>query len=95
MARKRRQFSGEFKARVALEALKEDRSLAELASKHEVHPNQITRWKREVRKGLSGIFSSPAQDNSEQEELIARLYEKIGRLEVELDWLKKKSGQLE
>jgi len=94
MARKPRRFSREFKARVALEAFKEQSSLVELASKYDVHPNQITKWKREARQALPEVFGTVKPTDVVQEELIAKLYEKIGRLEMELDWAKKKAEQL-
>ena len=93
MARKPRRFSREFKARVALEALKEQKSLVELASKHDVHPNQIGKWKRDARRALPEVFGTVKPVDVAQEELIAKLYEKIGRLEMELDWVKKKALQ--
>lgn len=95
MARKKRGFSREFKARVALEALQEQRTLAELASKHNVHPSQVTRWKKEARLALPEVFGTAKPDDGAQEQLIAQLYEKIGRLRMELDWLKKKSSEVE
>jgi transposase len=93
MENKRRKFSGVFKAKVALAAIKGDRTLAELASEFGVHPNQITKWKRQLLDGLPGIFSGGSrQDPGRQEALTDRLYQQIGQLKVELDWLKKKSG---
>lgn len=88
--RKRRTLSPSFKARVALEALREDKTLAELASKHDVHPNQISAWKRAAREGLVDVFGRGEKTAQDTEALVAGLYEKIGRLEMELDWLKKK-----
>lgn len=89
--RKRRTFSREFKVRVALEALKEQKTLAELASEFELMPKQISQWKQEAKASLPEVFgtSTPNAD-TDQEALVAGLYEKIGRLEMELVWLKKK-----
>lgn len=87
--RKRRSFSKEFKAKVALEALRERETLAELASRYGVHPNQISSWKRQVRQALPEIFNGKWKAEDQEKET-ARLYEEIGRLKVELDWLKKR-----
>ncbi len=93
MGKARRRFSASFKAKVALAAAKGDQTLAELASHFGVHPNQITKWKRQLLDGLPEIFSDGhRQDLRQQEALTDRLYQQIGQLKVELDWLKKKSG---
>ena len=93
MKRGRRNHSAEFKARVALEALKGIKSMSELASEYEVHPNQISKWKKQVMEELPGIFSERRKrETASEEELKSRLYQQIGQLQVELDWLKKKSG---
>lgn len=90
MARKRRKFSGSFKARVALEALKGDKTTAELASEHGVHPSQVTAWKKQLRKAAAGVFDGGATTGKQEEELTAPLFEEIGRLKMELRWLEKK-----
>jgi putative transposase len=93
MKNKRRNHSAAFKAKVALEAVKEDKTIAELASQYEVHPSQIAKWKKQLLESLPEIFSSRQQNEHEdQEALMAQLYQQIGQLKVELDWLKKKSG---
>jgi len=90
--RMRKQFDKEFKVKVARAALKEDRTLAELSSHFGIHTNQISRWKSQAIIGLSEIFSGKHDDrHRDQEGLISELYKKIGELEVEKDWLKKKS----
>lgn len=82
-----------FKAKIALEALREEKTSAELASQYQVHPTQIRTWKAQAVKGLADLFSNK-KNKAEQEnaELIEELYKQIGQLKVELDWLKKKSG---
>jgi transposase len=89
----RKNFSAEFKAQVALEALKGDQTINAIAGEHGVHPNQVTNWKKEAQGGLVELFSVRRGRKSQIE---AReqdaLYSQIGRLKVEVDWLKKKSG---
>jgi putative transposase len=93
MKNKRRNHSAQFKAKVAMEAAKGDKSIAELASQYEVHPNQITKWKKQLLESLPEVFSRSRQkDRHRQDELTEHLYQQIGQLKVELDWLKKKSG---
>lgn len=96
MQGKRRKHSAQFKAKVALEAIRGEKTASELASLYEVHPNQISRWKSQVMAALPDIFSSQRQrekrDWSEREE---ELYKQIGKMKVELDWLKKKTGLLD
>lgn len=93
MSRKRRQFSGAFKAKVALAALKGQQTVAQLASEFEVHPNQIMQWKKQLHETSAEVFSRSRESRQQdQEALTASLYEQIGRLKMELDWLKKKSG---
>lgn len=93
MTTQRKQYSAEFKAKVALEAIKGNKTINEIASHYEVHPNQITQWKKQVLDEVPQIFSNRrAQAQKDQAELTASLYQQIGQLQVELDWLKKKSG---
>jgi transposase len=90
---KRRRFSAAFKAEVALEAIKGERTINEIASARQVHPNQVTGWKKQALSGLAEVFSEGRSRKSDEEARLAeRLYEQIGRLKVELDWLKKKTG---
>ncbi len=85
----RRKFSAEFKARVALEAIKEQSTLAELAVKYEIHPNQITEWKKIFLANARLTFTEKLPEKKQEEE-VRRLYEQIGQLKVENDFLKKK-----
>jgi transposase-like protein len=93
MPTQRKQYSAEFKARVALEALKGLKTINELASTYGVHPTQITHWKHRLQKEMSEIFSVRRDKRErDQEALQAQLYQQIGQLKVELDWVKKKAG---
>jgi transposase-like protein len=85
--------SARFKAKVALEAVKGAKTLSELASKYEVHPNQIRQWKKQLLDQISDIFVDKRKRKSnDDEKLKEQLYQQIGKLKVENDWLKKKSG---
>lgn len=85
---KRRSYSSEFKAKVALEALKEQQTLQQLAQKYEVHPNQISSWQQEFVQNSASVFTK----GKKKEEAVdtAKLYEEIGRLKIEVDFLKKR-----
>jgi len=90
MGKPRRSFTADFKARVALEALKEENTLAELSAAHKVHPNQISSWKKDLVRNAGKAFSDSSEISSaDEEKLKTPLYEEIGRLKVELDWMKK------
>jgi transposase-like protein len=87
--------SAQFKAKVALEALKGQKTLNELSSQYGVHPNQISRWKQQLQEGVHEVFSNGNQRRTRQEEeLKARLYQEIGQLKVEVDWLKSRISPL-
>lgn len=86
---KRRSFSAEFKAKVAIEALKEQQTLQELAQKHELHPNQISSWKQEFLQNSASVFTQGKKKEQEPVDT-GKLYEEIGRLKVEVDFLKKR-----
>jgi len=91
---KRRNFSAEFKAKVALEALVGDKTLSELAAKHGVHPNMITQWKRQAKEGLPDAFGKKASRGStDREAEVKELHAKIGQLTVENDFLSKAFGR--
>jgi transposase-like protein len=93
MPRKRKSYSGELKARVAIAALKGQETLNEIASRYDVHPNLVSLWKKQAQEELPGVFSDRrVRGARDDEELRDRLYQQIGQLKVELDWLKKKVG---
>ena len=93
MIGKRKQYTGKFKARVALEAIKGEKTIAELSSIYGVHANQITKWKKRAIEVLPELLSNNGHKaEKDGEALQDELYRQIGQLKVELDWLKKKSG---
>jgi transposase-like protein len=88
--RTRRRFTADFKAKVALEALRGDRTIQEIAAKHQVHPNQVSAWKRQALDGLGAVFSNGSDAVLRDHEAeIDRLHAKIGQLTVERDFLSK------
>lgn len=89
MKRSRRKFTIAFKTKVALEAFKERETLSELANRFELHPNQISQWKREFLNNAERAFDGKDSQKEDPEKQIGELYQKIGRLEVENDFLKK------
>lgn len=94
MPKKRKVHTPEFKVKVALDAIRGLKTASELASQYQIHPVQIAQWKKHAIEGLPEVFQrgKPKQAKSE-EELTSPLYEEIGRLKMELDWLKKKSAE--
>jgi putative transposase len=91
MAGKRKQHTAEFKAKVALEAAKGQRTISELAAQYKIHPSQITQWKKQLLGNASAVFATARTTGaSEQDGLINMLYQQIGQLSVEVEWLKKK-----
>ncbi len=89
--RDRRKFTATFKAEVVLEALKERRTISELAQQFDLHPNQITTWKKEFLTGASKLFEAPGDPECDAlQQKQDELYQQIGRLQVENEWLKKK-----
>jgi transposase len=94
MTRKRRVFGAAFKARVALAAVRGDKTTAELAAKFGVHGNQVSAWKKQLLDGASELFADGRRRKDETSPGEEELYEQIGRLKVEVEWLKKKAAQL-
>ena len=91
MKQERKRYSGEFKAKLALEVVKGQRTLNEIASESGVHPTQLLQWKKQLLDNLPAVFADKrAKEQKTQEEHEAQLYQQIGQLKVELDWLKKK-----
>ena len=93
MKKNRRKHSPSFKARIALEALKGEETTAELASRFEVHPSQIRIWKKALTEGATGIFGGDHDQNKDDASLIAQLYQQIGQLKVERDFLENALGR--
>ncbi len=93
MSTKRKQYSAQFKLTVALEAVKESRTRSEIAAHYEVHPMQVSKWKAQLLTNGSQLFERQSKDKQKkaQADQEAQLYEQIGRLKVEVEWLKKKS----
>ena len=93
---KRKRHSAEFKFKVALEAAKGTKTLSELAQEYQLHPSQISEWKRRLlAEGVSVFSTRNARQQREQAALETQLYEQIGRLKMELEWLKKKVTRLD
>lgn len=95
MTRKRRVFGGAFKAKVALAAVREKQTTAELALEFKVHASQVAAWKQQLLAGAAELFEDGRRKPQEQAADEQELYEQIGRLKMEVEWLKKKSAQLE
>jgi len=93
---KRKRYSKDFKARVALEAIKGQKTANELACEYEVHVSQINTWKKQALAALPEVFGQGQEREEAQHEAERdRLYQQIGKLQVEVDWLKKKTGHLD
>jgi len=94
MGKERRVFSTSFKAKVSLAAIREEQTMAELASQYGVHPTQIAKWKRQALSLFPELFNDRrGLPKPSDEALISRLYQQIGQLQVELEWLKKKADK--
>jgi transposase-like protein len=93
MKRQRKQYSADLKAKIAVEAVKGQRTIQEIASHYSIHPNQVTQWKKQLLESASEVFSNGRVHAADaDEEIKSELYQQIGKLQVEVDWLKKKSG---
>ena len=93
--RRRKRYEATFKARVALAALRGDKTLSQIASQFDVHGNLVSQWKRRLLTNVSRVFEEPDDpDGRVQQELVNELHRKIGELNVELDWVKKKAAQV-
>jgi len=91
----RKKHSKELKARIALDAIKGQKTMSELASEYEVHANQIGRWKKQLLDAAPDVFTVEKDKEAEKKEVERdRLYKKVGQLQIEVDWLKKKTGYL-
>jgi transposase-like protein len=96
MPKQRNHYSADFKAKVALEAIKGQHTVNEIASRFSVHPNLVTQWKKQALAQLPDLFSDRRSRSArDEDQLKDRLYQQIGQLKVELDWLKKKVGLLD
>lgn len=93
MSTKRIRHTARFKFSIAVEAIKSNKTISQLASDHQLHPSQISQWKKQLLEQGSDIFAThPTKRHREQNDRESRLYEQIGRLNMELDWLKKKAA---
>ena len=92
MARIRKKHSPAFKAKVALEAAKQTKTIADLAKQFQVHPVQISQWKKQLLDGMETLFENGSTRQPDPEKIQAELYEQLGRLQMELAWVKKKSA---
>lgn len=96
MSRKRRQHGSDFKAQVALAAIREQQTIQELAKRFAIHTSQIQEWKRRLVERAGEIFESSQEKAAARDEpSLAELYEEIGRLKVQLEWIKKKAARFE
>ena len=90
--RRRKRYDSRFKAEVAIEAIKNQRTVAQIASEYGVHPNQVSQWKKQVLDQLPDLFTNQrSKSTTDSDPLVDELYRQIGQLKVELDWLQKKT----
>jgi len=92
---RRKRYDGQFKAQVAIEAIKNQQTVAQIASEYGVHPNQVSQWKKQVLDQLPHLFTTGrSKSTADTDQLVDELYRQIGQLKVELDWLQKKTQLL-
>ena len=92
---RRKRYDGQFKAQVAIEAIKNQQTTAQIASEYSVHPNQVSQWKKQVLDQLPQLFTpGRSKSTADSDQLVDELYRQIGQLKVELDWLQKKTQRL-
>ena len=87
--KKKKKYGKEFKARVALEAIKGEKTIAQISSEYEVHSNMVTKWKKQLKENIANIFIRKNEQEPDTERKIDNLYKEIGRMQVENAWLKK------
>ena len=93
--RRRKRYDNRFKAEVAIEAIKNQQTVAQIASEYGVHPNQVSQWKKQVLDQLPELFTNQrSKSTTDSDQLVDELYRQIGQLKVELDWLQKKTQLL-
>lgn len=90
--KKRKKYPPAFKARVALEALKEEKTIAQISAEYEVHGNLISKWKKQLKENIVEVFNGKNSNDPETDRQTDNLYKEIGRLQVQNEWLKKKLG---
>ena len=91
----RKRYDGQFKAQVAIAAIKNEQTVAQIASEYGVHPNQVSQWKKQVLDQLPHLFTTRrSKSTADTNQLVDELYRQIGQLKVELDWLQKKTASL-
>jgi len=89
---KKKKHPKEFKARVALEALKEEKTIAQISSEYEIHSNLVSKWKKQLKENIAAVFDNKNNADPAAERQLDNLYKEIGKLQVQNEWLKKKLG---